>query len=156
MVTLALVLIVVALAYFVVTTLVDLFPLNNVRDATRAEQVKEVAVNAPVMALPAVLLGLGAAFSLPALGYTAGGLELLVAVGGLLLWWLPYLVGVSVPWATAGAGLSWSELHARTYARTLTVLPRIADRPRPNVEHMILHALVLAAAVCTFVAAGSL
>jgi hypothetical protein len=109
-----------------------------------------------VMALPAVLLGLGAALSLPALGYAAGGLELLVAVGGLLLWWLPYLVGVSVPWATAGAGLSWSELHARTYARTLTVLPRIADRPRPNVEHMILHALVLAAAGCTFVAAGSL
>ena len=156
MLTLALVLIVVALAYFVVTTLVDLFPLNNVRDATRAEQVKEVAVNAPVMALPAVLLGLGAAFSLPALGYAAGGLELLVAVGGLLLWWLPYLVGVSVPWATAGAGLTWSELHARTYARTLTVLPRIADRPRPNVEHMILHALVLAAAVCAFVAATAL
>ena len=53
-------------------------------------------------------------------------------------------------------GVTWSELHARTYARTLIVLPRIGDRPRPNVEHMILHALVLAAAVCAFVAATAL
>jgi hypothetical protein len=52
--------------------------------------------------------------------------------------------------------VSWPELHARTYARTLIVLPRIGDRPRPNVEHMILHALVLAAAVCTVIATSTL
>jgi hypothetical protein len=81
--------------------------------------VAEVLVNAPLMTLPAVLLGVAAAIGLPALGYAAAALELLIALGGLSLWWLPYLAGVSVPWATAGAGVSWPELHARTYAHTV-------------------------------------
>ncbi|SNT43903.1 hypothetical protein SAMN05421812_10651 [Asanoa hainanensis] len=146
---LALTLILSAVAYFAVTTLVDVYPLNNVRDAKRKEQWTEVAVNAPVMALPAALLAVS-----PTWGYVAGALELLIVAGGLLLWWLPYLVGVTVPWATAGTGVTWAQLHARTYARTLIVLPRIGDRPRPNLEHMILHALMLAVAVATFAAAG--
>jgi hypothetical protein len=156
MVTTALTLIVSTVVYFAVTTLVDLFPLNNVRDAKPSDQRAEVAINAPVMAMPAILLGLGATFSLPVLGYVGGAVESLVAAGGLLLWWLPYLAGRTVPWATAGTGSTWTELHARTYAKTVIILPRIGDRPRPNLEHMILHALIIAAAVCTFVAAASL
>ncbi len=42
---------------------------------------------------------------------------------------------------------SWQELHERTYAQTIIVLPRIADRPRPNLEHMILHSITLAGLV---------
>jgi hypothetical protein len=90
------------------------------------------------------------------LGYVAGVVELLIAIGGVVLWWMPYLIGATAPWATAGTGVTWSELHARTYAHTLIVLPPIGDRPRPNVEHMILHALILAAAICTFVATAEL
>ncbi|KUL28521.1 hypothetical protein [Actinoplanes awajinensis] len=156
MYALAIVLILAAVAYFLVMTLVDLFPLNNVRDAERSEQLTEVAVNAPVMALPAVLLGVAAATSLPAFGYAGAVLESLAVLGGLLLWWSPYLVGVTMPWATAGTGVSWAQLHARTYARTVTVLPRIGDRPRPNLEHMILHALMLGAAVTTFAASAAM
>lgn len=152
----ALVLILATVVYHLVTTLVDLYPLNNVRDAERAEQRTEVLTNAPVMALPAVLLGLAAILSLPALGYVAGGLEVLIALGGLTLWWMPYLAGVTAPWATAGTGATWSELHARTYASTIIVLPRIGDRPRPNLEHMILHSLMLAAAATTFAATAAL
>jgi hypothetical protein len=154
--TLALTLIIVAVAYFTVTTLVDLYPLNNVRSAPRSEQLKEVSLNGPIMALPAVLLGGAVVSSLPALGYVAGAIELFIAAGGLLLWWLPYLAGTAVPWATAGSGVTWPELHARTYAQTLIVLPRIGDRPRPNVEHMILHGLILGAAICTLAAAAAL
>jgi hypothetical protein len=156
MLGLALTLLSAAVAYFLLTTLVDLHPLNNVRDAKRSDQVTEVAVNAPIMALPAILLGLAATIPLPVLGYLAGGVELLIAIGGLLLWWMPYLIGVAVPWATAGTGASWPDLHARTYAHTLIVLPPIGNRPRPNLEHMILHALVLAAAICTFIATAGL
>jgi hypothetical protein len=156
MLTLALALLLAAVAYFLVTTLVDLYPLNNVRDAKRPEQITEVLVNAPLMTLPAALLGVAAAISLPALGYAAGATELFSAVGGLALWWPPYLVGRTVPWATAGADVSWTDLHARTYARTVIVLPRIGDRPRPNLEHMILHALMLAAAACALAEAGAL
>lgn len=156
MLLLALTLTLAAVAYFLLVTLVDLYPLNNVRDARPAEQRTEVAVNAPMMMLPAVLLGLAAALSVPALGYVAGGLELLFAAGGLVLWWMPYLTGVPAPWATAGTGTTWAELHARTYAQTLIVLPRIGERPRPNLEHMILHALMLAAAATTLAAAAHL
>jgi undecaprenyl pyrophosphate phosphatase UppP len=156
MLALALTLILATVAYFLVTTLVDLFPFNNVRGARRSEQRTEVLTNLPLMALPAGLLGLAAALNLPALGYAAGGVELVAAVGGLILWWMPYLVGVTAPWATAGTGVTWHDLHARTYAHTVIVVPRIGDRPRPNLEHMVLHALFLAAAVCTFVVAPSL
>ena len=152
----ALTLILAAVAYFLVVTLVDLYPLNNVRDAKRSEQRAEVAINTPIMTLPAVLLGLAAVLHRPVLGYSAGVLELLIAAGGLILWWMPYLVGWTAPWATAGAGVTWSELHARTYASTLTVLPRIGDRPRPNVEHMILHGLILAGAICALLASPAL
>ncbi|MEU8196824.1 hypothetical protein AB0C10_23870 [Microbispora amethystogenes] len=156
MVSVALVLLVLADAYFVLTTLVDLFPFNNVREARRSEQVAEVAINAPVMALPAALLAWAAGAGLPALAYAGGALELLAALNGLALWWLPYLAAVTVPWATAGTGESWAALHARTYAKTVIVLPRRGDRPRPNLEHMVLHALMLAAAICTFAAARTL
>lgn len=156
MLTLALALILAALGYFLLTTLVNLYPLNNVRDANRRERIAEVLVNAPIMTLPAVLLATASAAALPALGYVAGAVELLVAVGGLALWWMPYLTGVTVPWATAGTHISWSELHARTYAHTIIVLPRIGNRPRPNLEHMILHALILFAAICTFIATALL
>ncbi|WP_327000192.1 hypothetical protein OHA72_34325 [Dactylosporangium sp. NBC_01737] len=156
MLALALTLLLAAVAYFLLVTLVDLYPLNNVRDAKRSEQRTEVAVNAPMMTLPAVLLALAAALSWPVLGYVAGALELLFAAGGLVLWWMPYLIGVTAPWATAGTGTTWAELHARTYAQTLIVLPRIGGRPRPNVEHMILHGLMLAGAACALAASAHL
>ncbi|MEV0974928.1 hypothetical protein [Microtetraspora glauca] len=156
MLPVALFLLILADAYFLFTTLVDVFPLNNVREATRLERRTEVAINGPVLLVPAVLLAVAAAADLPVLAYIGAAVELLIVLSGLALWWLPYLVGVTVPWATAGTGESWAQLHARTYAKTIIVLPPIGDRPRPNVEHMILHTLILVAAICAFVAAGSL
>ena len=92
---------------------------------------------------------------LPLLALVAGGIELLVAVAGVTLWWLPYLFGVTVPWAAA-PGTSWEDLHARTYAQTVTVLPRIGNRPRPNLEHRILHGLLVAGGVATLFCAASM
>ncbi|GIH50810.1 hypothetical protein SAMN05421833_123101 [Microbispora rosea] len=152
----ALLLVVAADAYFVVTTLADLFPFNNVREAKRSEKLTEVTVNAPVLALPALLLVWASAAGLPVLAYAAAAVELLALLGGLALWWLPYLAGVTVPWATAGTGETWAALHARTYAKTVIVLPRRGDRPRPNLEHMILHTLMLLATVCAFAAARAI
>ncbi|MGW5160851.1 hypothetical protein ACWEPN_35745 [Nonomuraea wenchangensis] len=152
----ALTLLLLAVGYFVLTTLVDLAPLNNVTAATRREKTIEVSVNAPVMTLPAVLVLVAAALHASVPAYAAAGLETLILLGGLALWWLPYLAGVTVPWATAGTGETWAQLHARTYAKTIIVLPRIGDRPRPNLEHMILHSLILAAVVITMAYAVSL
>ncbi|MFI9577190.1 hypothetical protein ACIG5D_37645 [Microbispora rosea] len=152
----ALLLVVAADAYFVLITLADLFPFNNVREAKRSEKLTEVTVNAPVLALPALLLVWASAAGLPVLAYAGAAVELLALLGGLALWWLPYLAGVTVPWATAGTGETWAALHARTYAKTVIVLPRRGDRPRPNLEHMILHTLMLLATVCAFAAARAI
>ena len=151
----SLVLILVAETYFVLTTLVDFSPLNNVKSATRRERIAEVAINAPIMIVPAILVVLAAVFKLALLAWIGGAAELIIALGGVLTWWPPYLFGRSVPWATAGSDDSWPELHARTYSETIIVLPRIGDRPRPNLEHMILHSLILAGAILAFVYAAT-
>lgn len=65
------------------------------------------------------------------------------------------LFDVAVPWGAA-PGTSWPDIHARTYARTVIVVQRIGHRPRPNLEHMILHALLVAAGVTTLVGAAGL
>lgn len=152
MLVIAITLLGVALGYFLVTTTVDLFPFNNAREATHADRRTEVAINGPILAAPIIFLALAATLRLPVLAYIGGTLELLVAAGGVALWWLPYLAGVTVPWATAGTDQSWKELHARTYARTIIVLPPIGDRPRPNLEHIILHALLIAGGAVTILA----
>jgi len=144
-----------ALIYFVVTTLFELPPLNNVRSATPRERGMEVAVNAPLMSAPVVLVILAGTLQIPSLAVVGGVIELLIALAGLSLWWLPYLIGTSVPWAT-GPGETWEELHARTYAQTLIILPLKGDRPRPNLEHMILHALLVTGSILAFAYALSL
>jgi hypothetical protein len=141
-------LLLVTAVYFAVTTLVDLAPLNNVTSATRREQLTEVSINGPILTIPVVLVALAAVLHRAPLGYLGGAIELVFALNGLALWWLPYLVAVTVPWATAGTNESWPQLHARTYAKTIILLPKIAERPRPNLEHMILHALRVAGGVC--------
>jgi hypothetical protein len=147
MLTAAIAVIAAELIYFLATTLLDVHPLNNVRDATPAEKRLEVAINLPVMAVPGGLLAIGAAVGSQWPGYAAVAVQAIILLGGLSLWWMPYLAGITVPWATAGTGASWQELHERTYAQTVIILPRIADRPRPNLEHMILHSIMLAGLV---------
>jgi hypothetical protein len=95
----------------------------------------------------------GIAVGSPWVDYGAVAIQAVILVGGLLLWWMPYLAGVTMPWATAGSDVSWRELHERTYTHTVIVLPRIKDRPRPNLEHMILHSLVLIGLVLAVVTA---
>ena len=156
MIIAALMLVLLAVAYHQVTTLTDLYPFNNIRDSKPRERVAEALINAPIMLVPAVALVLGTVWRFWPLGLFAGIFELVVAVGSLANWWLPYLVGGTTPWATAGSGTTWSELHERTYSHTITVLPRIGDRPRPNLEHMILHALLIAATALCFLATPQL
>jgi hypothetical protein len=150
---LAIAVIAAELIYFVVTTLFDLYPLNNVRAATAAEKWREVAMNLPFMAAPIALLAIGAAAGGPWADYGAVAVQAVILAGGLLLWWTPYLAGITMPWATAGSDVSWHKLHERTYTHTVTVLPRIKDRPRPNLEHMILHSLILIGLVLAVVTA---
>ena len=82
---LAIAVITVELIYFVVTTLFDLPPLNNVRAATAAEKRQEIAVNLPIMAAPIVLLAIGTAVGSPWVDYGAVAVQAVILAGGLLL-----------------------------------------------------------------------
>jgi hypothetical protein len=71
------------LIYFVVTTLFDLQPLNNLRAATAAEKRQEVAMNLPIMAAPIVLLAISTAVgSRPWVDYGAVAVQAVILVGG--------------------------------------------------------------------------
>jgi hypothetical protein len=143
------------IVYHQVMTLVDLFPFNNIRGASRRERMTEALVNGPVMSIPLALLVLSGALLAPWLALIAGAVETVILLGGLALWWLPYLAGRTVPWATAGTGATWQELHRRTYGLTVIVLPDRHGRPRPNLEHMILHSVMLAATIACYLSAAT-
>ena len=145
MTALALTLQLLTLAFHQVTTHLDLFPFNNVRHYTRRERVTEATVNGVVMLLPPVLLVIGT----PVTVAVSAALLSLLFVMELLMWWLPYVAGTSVPALTQGDE-PWPVLHERIFAPTVTVLPRIGDHPRPNLEHTLLHGLTLAAATATW------
>ena len=78
----------------------------------------------------------------------------LLFVMELLMWWLPYTTGRSVPALTQGDE-PWPALHARLFAPTVTVVPRIGSNPRPNLEHTLLHGLTFCSAVAAWLVAFS-
>lgn len=146
MLLLASALLVTTSIYFAVTTTCDLHPFNNARALSPNERRVELGANLPVMLLPLLLVHVADHWQAPVAAYVAGGLMLLAASAGLCLWWLPYLLGISVPWATATKE-TWSSLHQRIYEETIIVVPAWRNRPRPNLEHMLLHGLMVASGV---------
>ena len=136
---------IVSFIYYELTTLIDLYPFNNVRGSTPSERSTEAVINGIPLLVAAILIALSAIPVVKWLAFVAAAVVGILAIMGLLLWWLPYVADVTVPWATV-PGTTWAELHARTYAETIIVVPPIGNRPRPNLEHMILHALFLGTA----------
>jgi hypothetical protein len=136
-----------------ITTNIDLFPLNNVRHLTRRERALESLSSGVIMCVPLLLLVSSLGFRIHLLAYASAGLELFLFIGASLTWWPPYLLGRAVPWAAMGE--DWLALHERTFAKTLMVVPPYKGRPRPNLEHIILHLLMLAGALATAAYAAS-
>ena len=149
MLDLALLLQLSTVAYHQITTNFDLYPLNNVRHFTARERFKEAVSSGLIMVVPPLLLVLAIALRLPVLAYVASGASFFLFIGASLTWWPPYLFGKAFKWAAMGE--DWNELHARTFAKTIVILPNFKDRPRPNLEHNVLHALILAAAIATLI-----
>ena len=104
------------------------------------------------MCAPLLLLLAALVFRLNILAYGSAALELFLFIGASLTWWPPYLLGRAAPWAALGE--DWTELHERTFAKTIMVLPPYKGRPRPNLEHIILHSIMLASALATGVYAA--
>jgi hypothetical protein len=65
-------------------------------------------------------------------------------------WWLAYLFGIY-------SGEITPDTYQQHYSRNVSVLPRVGDHPVvPDVQHMLIHLSVLAAAVLSWFAFFSL
>jgi hypothetical protein len=153
----------VLLVYHQLTTLVDLYPFNGVRNYTVTERYIEAGVNAFLMSLP--ILG----FSLGITGLMWFGVIYypLLFVMELTIWWVPYLceprgtmrrtynllLAVATSnFASRDALNDWQIVYRRIYPGTISILPLKEGRIVPNLEHTLLHLWTLITALLTFFA----
>ena len=125
------------LAYHQLTTLVDFYPFNNVRQYSLRERLRECLIHGLLMTLSPLGFVLDIGW-LKIVGAVYYGVLL---IGGFLSWWRPYI---------GGATPDWQATYDRIFRQTLIVLPPIRNHPVPNLEHVILHSLTLLTAVLTW------
>jgi hypothetical protein len=143
MARLAITLQILLVLYHQASTLFDFFPFNGVRFASRREKIAEASVNLVLMSLPPI------GFILRAPLLMKFGLVYYFILFGIecATWWAPYFLGPSP---------KWLELYNRIHRQTITILPRRANQPAPNLEHLILMALTVLTAIITLLAFRSL
>jgi hypothetical protein len=128
--TVALALNMVHLSYHQLTTNVDLFPFNNIRNYTIRQRIAEVSVNLITMGFPVVAILLK--------NHTLTGVACwflgFLLCGEYLSWWKAYLFGATD---------KWKNIYNKIHKDTIILLPPIKDNPIPNLEHCILHFLTL-------------
>ena len=151
---------IVLLIYHQVTTLVDLHRFNGVRYTQRRERYAEAGVNFVLMGLAPV------GYALHNHGLMLYGAIYYVVLFAIeiVIWWIPYFTWPAGAWRRAyNVALSlatssfepgdtldrWRAVHERIHGSTVFVLPRKSGRIVPNLEHMLLHAWTLVAALAT-------
>jgi hypothetical protein len=151
---------IVLLVYHQVTTWIDLHPFNGVRHYSTKERLAEAGANAVLMGLAPI----GFAVHIhPLMTFGVVYYFVLLAIE-LWIWWLPYFTVPTGRWravynwvlALATSNFEradtldhWTAIHQRLHRDTLTFLPPRENRPVPNLEHTILHALTLVTALIT-------
>ena len=128
---------VLLLVFHQLTTLVDLYPFNNVRQYTLKERVTECLVNGAIMVMPVI----GFAVHIQWLMIASLVIYPALLLGEYLNWWQHYFFGPSA---------AWQETYNRLFKQTIIVLPPVKNHPVPNLEHCILHGLTLVATVITY------
>lgn len=135
---------VATLLYHQFTTCFDFYPFNGIRHYSAKERRNEAVINGIIMLIP-IVLSLTHKSVLVGIG---GFVWTLVLIGAIFSWWIPYLTGVMV--YKMPNNVTWEQVYERIFSNTITILPRIKNNPRPNLEHMILHALILGSAIATW------
>jgi hypothetical protein len=137
--TIAIGLQVLLLAYHQITTQADFFPFNGARFYKRWEKVLECTVNGILMSLAPV----GFIFGIRGLMWYGVVYYFVLFLEEIRVWWVPYFFGPNK---------AWREAYDRIHARTIKVLPARGANPIPNLEHTILHTLTLVTAIATLAA----
>lgn len=125
------------LVYHQTTTLFDFYPFNNVRNYPWRLKLTECLVNGIIMAIPPI----GYVFDVGWAKGAAPWIYVGILAGAWVSWYQKYLFG-----ATPAQQLAYDHI----FRPTMQVLPDIQGRPRPNLEHIILHGLLLITLLLTW------
>jgi hypothetical protein len=130
MITIAIIVPFVWLAWLILTEWLPMFPLNDLGSANVNQRVLAACINYPFPLLIAAGIAVQETWSLVAASAMCG----LIMIGHLQNWWLPYF-GIS--------SAAQRELYRREYARTLKILPTEGRDVVIDVQHMVVGALSL-------------
>jgi len=133
------------LCYHQITTRFDLFPFNGARHYVVKERRIEALVNGIIMGIAIVL----SITQIPLWIGISGVIWTLIMVGAVLNWWIPYLTGREVYQMSSTE--TWGQMYERIFANTMQILPAIRNYPRPNLEHVILHVLIISSVISLWV-----
>src|SRR5690625_4826794 len=136
---------ILTLSYHQITTIFDFFPFNSVRHYSIKERNKEALVNGIIMII-AIIFSLTNISVLIGIG---GVIWSLVLVGAVLNWWLPYTTGRD--FFKLPNNETWVQMNERIFANTVQIMPNIKNNPKPNLEHVILHMLILGSSILSWV-----
>lgn len=137
----AVVLQVLLLFYFEVTTLVDLFPWNDLSNYSSQEKIVEATVNG-------IIILIGSGLFITKIKWLMGFsvvLWLVFLFMQLLTWWMPYVTGRHLQQFPR-------ELYETHFQKTIKILPPIKNHIIPDAQHNVLQILSLAVLITSFVA----
>jgi hypothetical protein len=138
----ALVLQALLIAYWLTILSVDLFPWNDVASGPASDDLRlTIAINTlPLLALMAIF-----ALGIPVLGMVSAAGFTIYLAAQLWFWWKPYA------W---GANAEEQAAYAEGFSRTMKVLPAHGAHLAPDMQHIVLHVLILLALIATAIAAS--
>ena len=154
-------------AYHQMTTLVDLYPFNGVRNSSLRERSVEAGINALLMCLAPI----GFTFGIRSLMLYGVVYYFLLLLFEVIIWWIPYFTRPNGRWrapynlalalattafAQKDALADWSARHIRMHKGTFTPLRPGKGPILPNFEHIILHCWTAITAIVTLEAYGAL
>lgn len=123
---------VILLIYFEVTTLVNLYPWNDVEKYSKKEKVTEATSNGII-----ILIGIGLFLTkTPWLMILSAIIWFIFLVMQLFVWWMPYLTGKHLKQFP-------KELYHSHYQHTIKILPKIKNHIIPDAQHLVLQVLSL-------------
>ncbi|HLS34706.1 MAG TPA: hypothetical protein VK061_00545 [Bacillota bacterium] len=123
---------IILLVYFEVTTLINLYPWNDLSKYTRKEKITEATVNGIT-----IIIGITLFISKkPVLMVIATIFWFLFLLVQLLNWWMPYITGKHLKQFPR-------ELYDSHFQDTLKILPPIKEHIIPDAQHNVLQFLSL-------------
>jgi len=125
--------------YFEITTLVNLYPWNDLAKYSLREKVTEAIVNGMI-----IIIGIGLFLTkIKGLMIFSVIIWLIYLLMQLLTWWMPYLTGKHLKQFS-------KTLYQTHFQETIKILPPIKNHIIPDAQHNILQLLSLAAFIVSF------